>query len=439
MAHARAVTGIDWLHDGSGFFYSRYPAPAGISSTEGGKAGEETAMAKFQKIYYHALGTSQSEDQLVWQDEQNPDYMFGATVTEDGGYLLVSTTSSCDPVNRLFYSKLSGRAVADLPRDESGCIEVVRLVDNFDAEYDYVANDGSKLVFKTNLAAPRYRLISIDLDAAAAAGKQEAGAGAADAAVTEVVAESEHVLEWVRCCAHDRLLIGYLAHVKTVIELHPLSHDEGGGNERLSAVTLPSLGSVGSCSGRRHYNNVYFNFTSFLYPGTIFKYDASTPSTPAQVYKQTIVQGFDPSQYEAQQHFFKSKDGTTVPMFVVHSKGLRTDNGGDNPCLLYGYGGFNISLAPSFSPFKLVLLEAMLKQNVSGGGGVWAICNLRGGGEYGEDWHQGGTKACKQNVFDDFIGAAEELVAKGYTKVSERVRGASGQRLHEGERACERS
>jgi prolyl oligopeptidase len=202
-------TGINWMHDGSGFFYSRYPPPGGVDSTEGGSAGEETAMASFQKLYFHTLGTAQSEDQLVWRDEQFKDYMFEASVTDDGEYLLIATTASCDPVNRLFYCKFNGRAVTDLPRaGSSGCIEVVRLVDNFNAEYDYVTNDGSKVVFKTNLAAPKYRLISIDLEAAAAAAAAVEGGGVAEVAVVEVVAESEHVLEWARCCADDRLVLG---------------------------------------------------------------------------------------------------------------------------------------------------------------------------------------------------------------------------------------
>ncbi|XP_065184175.1 prolyl endopeptidase-like [Sycon ciliatum] len=370
---------IAWTHDNKGFFYCRYPV--------GDKSdGTETDANLNQMLYYHIVGTAQSDDVLCWKCPEQPKWMCSAEVTDDGEYVILGIVESCDPVNRLYYCKLS-----DLPNGITGCTDMlpcVKLIDNFDAKYDYIANDGREFSFMTNLKSPRYKLIRINLDKP----EQENWA--------DVVAEHEKdVLSWCSCVNQDKLVVCYQQDVKDVLYLHKLSD-----GSRIKQFPL-DVGSVVSYSGRREDNFMFYKFTSFLTPGTIYYCDLSLETLEPKVHLDTKVAGFEADTFEVKQVFYESYDRTRVPMFIIHQKGISLD--GNHPVLMYGYGGFNISLNPSFSVSRLLFCQHL--------GGVLAIPNLRGGGEYGETWHKGGIHAKKQNVFDDFHSAAEYLIANKYT------------------------
>jgi len=385
---------ISWTPDGAGFFYSRYDAPKGLATTDdGGAAGTETTASKFHKLYYHALGTPQHVDVLVWDDPEHEDYMFAAEVTDDGAYVLLTIFESCDPVNKLYAAPLDALLAAAADARTT----FVRLVDDFRAQFEYVANDGAKLLLKTNLDAPSYKLVGVDISGAL-------GGGGGALTFSDALPESEHVLEWAQCVAGDRLICCYVEHVKNVLKQYTLPSGVAAPCVFERDVPLPSLGTVSGFSGERAHEEVYYSFTSFLYPGSAYMYEPRTGKLT--LIFETVVPGFKASRYVTEQAFYTSKDGTRVPMFLVHGRGLKKD--GNNATLLYGYGGFAISLTPYFSAFRLVLLQLL--------GGVYALANIRGGGEYGETWHQAGTKAHKQRVFDDFHGAAEHLIRAGYTR-----------------------
>jgi len=399
-------SGIEWAHDGSGFFYSRYPAPAGVGTTEdGGAAGTETAAAEFHALYFHALGTPQTADLLIAENKSEKNWMFGAEITDDGRYLLVSVSESCDPVNRLFVAEIAaaaeggGGGVAALPRmeqapDGSNGVALRKVVDDFDCGWDYIANDGETFFFKTNQGAPNRKVVK---------GPIFGG----PAAWADHVAEAPSVMRWAGVANGDALCICYMRDVKDEIAVHSLASGAHGHD-----LPMPGPGCIVGFSAERDQPDVFFKFTGFTTPGTIFKWERAGPDAAAEAYagppaifRETTVNGLDLDSFASSQVFFTSKDGTRVPMSVVHAKGMALD--GSAPALLYGYGGFNISIPPSFNPFKLVLVAEM--------GGTYAVANIRGGGEYGEAWHDGGTKGSKQNVFDDFIGAAEHLISAGYT------------------------
>ncbi len=352
-----------WTKDGRGFYYSRYDAP---------KSGEALTGANyFHKLYYHRLGTPQSSDVLVFHRPDKKEWNFGGTVTDDGRYLVITATEGTDPRNRVLYQDLSqpGSPVTELLMD-------------FDADYTFIDNDGPLFWFRTDLQAPRARVIAIDITQPDRANWRE------------IIPESENTLTAVNVVG-NRFFCHYLQDARSVVRVFALD----GRHER--DVDLPGIGSAGGFGGKRSDTETFYVFTSFTTPGTIYRYDIASGSS--QVWRAPKVD-FDSAAFETRQVFFNSKDGTRVPMFVTHRKGLKLD--GTNPTYLYGYGGFNISLTPSFS----VAIAAWLEM-----GGVYAMPNLRGGGEYGEAWHQAGTKLQKQNVFDDFIAAAEWLVANRYT------------------------
>lgn len=352
-----------WTKDGSGFFYSRYDAPKPGDALKG--------VNKFHKLYFHRLGTDQSADELIYERPEQPDWGFGGAVTEDGKYLVIEASEGTDPKNRVLYKDLSKPGSP-----------VVELLMNFDASYNFVGNAGPMFWFKTDLSAPRGRLIVVDIT------------NPAREHWREVLPQTEETLEGVSV-VNNQFIAEYLKDAHSVVKVFNLDSSL----ER--EVTLPGLGSVGGFGGKRWDTETFYGFTSFTTPGTIYRYDAATGEST--LFRQPKVD-FDDSAYETKQVFYTSKDGTRVPMFIVHKRGLALD--GTNPTLLYGYGGFNVSLTPSFSVSRVAWLEM---------GGVYALANLRGGGEYGEDWHQAGTKLNKQNVFDDFIAAAEWLIANGYT------------------------
>ena len=354
-----------WSKDGKGFFYSRYEEP---------KQGAEFQSLNFNsKIYYHRLGDPQSKDTLSYYRPEHPDWQYGAVVTEDGHWLVIVTHLDSEERNRV--------TVVDLTTPGAKPLE---LVDNFEREYNFVGNAGAEFYFKTNRDAPRRRLVAIDI------GKLDG-----PPAWKEIIPESEATLLHVGFVA-DRFIASYIEDVKPKVRVFERD------GRRLRDVQFPAIGSAAGFGGERTDKETFYTFTSFAVPASIYRYDpASGEST---LFRRPELK-FNPDDYQVKQVFYRSKDGTGVPMFVVCKKGLVLD--GSNPTLLYGYGGFNISLLPAFSAARLAWMEM---------GGVYAQPNLRGGGEYGEAWHKAGTKLQKQNVFDDFIAAAEWLIANRYTR-----------------------
>ena len=360
-------SGASWTHDGRGFFYSRYPEAADKALT---------SVNRFQKVYYHRLGTAQARDVLVYERPDQPDWGFGAAVTDDGRYVVMNVWLGTDRRNRVHYLDLRS---ATRPRVTGA---VTRLLDDFDAGYGFIGNDGPVFYFLTDLDAPKKRVIAIDTRQPERARWRE------------IIPQGEDVLEGVQII-HDVFVAHYMHDAHSRLRLFALD------GRFLKDVALPTLGAVASISGERKDDAMFYAFTSFLYPTTIFRYDFTEGTS--SVFKAPAID-FDPSRYETKQVFYTSKDGTRVPMFITHKQGIKLD--GSNPTYLYGYGGFDISLTPSFSVSVLAWLEL---------GGVYAMPNLRGGGEYGEEWHQAGMHEKKQNVFDDFLAAAEYLIAQGYT------------------------
>ena len=355
-----------WTKDGKGFFYSRYDAPK-----------EATKLADvnyFQKLYYHRIGTPQSADTLVYDRADQKEWGFGGQTTDDGRYLIITTTKGTAPKYRVSYK--------DLSKPDS---KVVDLIDNFDAGYDFIDNVGTVFYFSTDRKAPKKRIVAIDVSKPGESNWKE------------IVAESSDTLAGADII-NNQLVLEYLKDARSVVRVHDLK------GKPVREIALPGIGTVGGLSGKRGELETFYSFTGFTNPTTIYRLNLKTGQST--VFRQPKVD-FNPADYETRQQFFASKDGTKVPMFIVSKKGIKLD--GSNPTYLYGYGGFNISMTPGFSPANLAWMEM---------GGVYVVANLRGGGEYGESWHQSGTKLQKQNVFDDFIGAAEWLVANKVTSPS---------------------
>jgi prolyl oligopeptidase len=362
-------SGAAWTHDSKGFYYSRYPEP------REGDALTDTNLN--QKLYFHRVGTPQSEDVLVYERPDQPKWGFSGSVTEDGRYLVVGVWKGTGPKNLVLYQDLAG-ANGNPP----GMNAMVALVGEFEAKFDFIGNRGPVFWFVTDLDAPRGRIIAIDLRKP---GREN---------WVELVAQGPDALQTASAVG-GRIFADYLHDAYTRVAIHDTK------GQHLGDVKLPGLGTAGGFAGRREHRETYYTYTSFNTPNAIYRYDiASGKST---VLREPKVD-FAKESYETAQVFYQSKDGTRVPMFITHRKGLARD--GNNPTLLYGYGGFNNPLTPFFSVVSAVWLEM---------GGVLAIANLRGGGEYGEEWHVAGTKLNKQNVFDDFIAAAEWLIANRYT------------------------
>jgi len=356
-------SGASWTIDHQGFFYTRYDEP--------GAATQFEEVNLFPKIYYHRLGTPQSEDVLIYERPDHKDWLLDGFVTEDGRYLIIAVRQGSASENLLFYK--------DLTQPNS---EVVELINTFEASYNFIDNDGTTFWLQTDLNAPRGRVVAIDLTSPEKSNWRE------------LIPQAEETLEGVGLL-NNQFVASYLKDAHTQIKILDLT------GSIVREVALPGLGSAGGFSGKRYDTETFYSFTGFTTPTTIYRYDMTTGETT--LFRQPKVD-FNPTDYETKQVFYTSKDGTQVPMFITHRKGLELN--GNNPTYLYAYGGFNISLTPSFSPSLLVWMEL---------GGVYAVPNLRGGGEYGEAWHQAGMKLQKQNVFDDFIAAAEWLIANGYT------------------------
>ena len=353
-------SGISWQGN-KGYYYSSYDKPEDGSQL--------SAKTQHHKLYYHNLGTPQEEDILVFGGEQQPNRYIGGFVTEDQQYLVVSAAQNTSG-NRLY--------IKDLSNPEA---EFILFQDDYMARFSYEDNIGSAFYFSTNIDAPNYRIIKTDFLTPGKGNWQD------------VIPETENVLR--ASTAGGKIFANYLVDAKTEIR----QFDMNGKLER--KLELPGIGSAFGFGDKKEVEELYYTFTSFTFPATIYKYNITTGES--ELYKKPQVD-FIPKDYETEQVFYQSKDGTKIPMFITYKKGM--EKNGKNPTWLYGYGGFNISLTPGFSAFRVMWLE---------NGGIYAQPNLRGGGEYGERWHEAGTKMNKQNVFDDFIAAGEYLVDNKYT------------------------
>jgi prolyl oligopeptidase len=417
-------SGASWTKDSKGFFYSRYDAP---------KPGEDKLKAvNFdQKMFYHRVGQKQEDNVLMYERPDQKDWGFGGGVTEDGRYLVMSIWQGTEQKNRVYVRDLTTHPIDAKPSEtdlkiaevqrkirqgldaidaaaekDKGTLGVgigglitqrndlvksqgnmafgfLELLNDFDAEYSFVYNKGTVFYFQTNNNAPRNRLIAIDITKP---GKEN---------WKEIVPQSDLVLNGVTHVG-GQFFANYMKDAATLIK----NYDESG--KFLKDIALPGLGSAGGFGGENEDTETFYSFSSYTVPGAIYRFDTTTGKST--IFKAPKVD-FNPDQFETKQVFYTSKDGTKIPMFITHKKGVKLD--GSNPTLLYGYGGFNISLTPGFSPVNIPWLEM---------GGIYVVANIRGGGEYGHDWHQSGVKLKKQNVFDDFIAAAEWLVANKYTQ-----------------------
>ncbi len=357
-------SGASFSKDGKGFFYSRYDEP------------KEQSMLRdanyYQKLYYHKLGTPQAEDALIYKRDDKKEWGFSGSVTDDGKYLIIHISEGTEPKNRIYYK--------DLTQSDSA---VVALLDERDAVYQFIDNDGPVFWFVTNLNAPLSRVIAIDTRHP---GRDH---------WKTIVPESDETL-LSAAMLDNKFVASYLKDAHSEVKVFDVH------GKFLRTVQTPGLGTVAGFGGKRTDKETFYSYTSYSTPATIYRYDLASGNST--VFRKPAVE-FNPQDYETKQVFYTSKDGTRVPMFITSRKDLKLD--GNNPTLLYGYGGFDISLTPAFSVGNLVWMEM---------GGVYVQANLRGGGEYGEPWHLAGTKLLKQNVFDDFISAAEWLIANKYTQ-----------------------
>ena len=363
-------SGMSWKDDG--IYYSRYDAP---------KEGDElSGKNEFHKVYYHKIGSSQDDDILIYENKEFPLRNYYAGTTEDESYLILTETESTSG-NSLYVRKT-----------DSDKKDFTLIAKGFDYDYNVIDNIDNRLLVYTNYEAPRYKLVIIDPEEPDMKNWKD------------VIPEQEDVLQSVSLIG-GKIVAEYMHDAASRAYIYEYN------GKQVGELSLPGIGSMGGLSGKKDEDMAFYSFTSFTFPSTIYKYDIS--KNKSEVFRKSEID-FDGSRYETKQVFYESKDGTKVPMFIIHKKGLKLN--GKNPAYLYGYGGFNISLTPSFSLTRLVLLENNF---------VVAIANLRGGGEYGEEWHKAGTKMHKQNVFDDFIAAAEYLIKDGYTS-SEKLAIAGG-------------
>ena len=354
--------GVSWLKDNSGFFYSRFP--------DAEKGAELKGANKFQKIYFHKLGTPQSEDVLIYERPDDGELFVNGNVTEDGDWMLISVAKGTERMNMVYFKNLKSENSQILP-----------LVADRKNSYSFVGNDGPVFYFRTDKDAERGRLVSVDVS-----GRSPVW--------NEIIPQAAETLNGIQMI-NDQFVANYLKDAYTQIK----TYDKTGKHVR--DVQLPGIGSAGGFGGKQKDTETFYSFSSYNAPPTIYRYDMKTGKST--LFRQAKVK-FNPADFEVKQVFFTSKDGTRVPMFITHKKGLKLD--GTNPTILYGYGGFNISQTPGFSVARLPWLEM---------GGVYAVANIRGGAEYGKSWWANGAKLKKQNVFDDFIAAAEHLIASKYT------------------------
>jgi len=355
-------SGISWQGN-DGYYFSTYEKP---------KGSQLTAKTNNHKLYYHKVATPRSDDKLIFGNDKDPRRYVGGGLTEDERFLVISAATSTTG-NELYIQDLS---------DPKG--KLITVVNNFDNENNIIGNEGSRLLIQTNLNAPNNRVVEVDFSTPTSENWKD------------VILETENVLS--ASTGGGYLFADYTVDVKTQVKQFDLK------GKLVREVELPGIGSAAGFGAEEKDKELYYSFTSFTYPTTIYKYDIATGAS-SLYYKPKV--DFNPDEYETKQVFYTSKDGTKVPMFIVYKKGIELN--GKNPTWLYAYGGFGVSMTPGFSPSRIAWLE---------NGGVYAQPNLRGGGEYGEKWHLAGTKFNKQNVFDDFIEAAEYMIAEKYTSSS---------------------
>ena len=356
-------TGVSWDAKSEGFFYSKYPDP---------KPGEKfTSLNLENKVMYHRLGTDQSQDYVVYWRPENPNWNYGSYATEDGNWLVIQISVGTDDKYRVYLKDLTKPYAAPIP-----------VIDEFENSYGYIYNDGPVFYMTTDYQAPNKRVVKIDVR------------NPSKENWVEIIPERKEPLQGANF-VNNMLVCSYLRDVKTAVDIFTID------GRPVRSVELPGPGSAGGFGGEPTDTETYYSFSSFAMPPSIYRYDMITGES--ELYWRANVD-FDADRYTTTQVFYPSKDGTMIPMFIAHRKDIDLD--GTNPTLLYGYGGFNISLRPSFSITRAAWMEM---------GGVYALANLRGGGEYGREWHEGGKKLNKQNVFDDFIWAAEWLIDNGYT------------------------
>jgi prolyl oligopeptidase len=412
---------IAWTHDNRGFFYSRYDEPV--------SGNKMTVVNRNHKIYYHRLGRPQSRDELIFDRPDQPDWLLQGRVTDDGQYLIITVSQGTDVRNRLYFIDL------DNPGKPQINNPVVRLLDRLDAEYQFIGNRRTWFYVRTDRNAPKGRIVAISIDNPREQRWNTIVAEAKDALVSATFAGEDIVARYLQDARSSVRFFGSprddLRDQRTraqpaprrtgsiyddtssgpLISRGPVQQTGGGFTPR-GELPLPGIGTVNQINGKQGDDELFYSFTSFLNPATIYRYDLKTRRNA--VFREPKVP-FDASQYETRQVFYSGKDGTRVPMFITAKKGVRLD--GNNPTLLYAYGGFNIPQTPSFSSANAAWLEM---------GGIYALANLRGGGEYGKDWHEGGMLGKKQNVFDDFIAAAQYLIREKYTSTPKLViRGGS--------------
>jgi prolyl oligopeptidase len=354
---------VAWLSDGSGFYYNRYPEP--------GTVGTEDLQA-YNRLYFHEVGTPQSADQLVYERPDAKELNFNPRITEDEQYLVLYVWHGAINRNRVYYRPVQSEMKADF----------VRLMDEGDAEYSFLGNTGEMFYFATDLDAPKGRIIAVDLNRPEREHWQT------------IIPEGENAFHLVQIVNNQFV----------VVTLHDAAHrlhlyNLDGSPDR--EIPLPTLGSIEWITGKQNDTEMFFSFTSYLYPVTVFRYDFTTGSL--EIFRQPTL-NFNTDEYITRQVFATSKDGTRVPVFLTHRADLQANK--SVPVLLYGYGGYSINMTPTFYVHALPWVEK---------GGIYAVAVLRGGAEYGEDWHKAGMLHNKQNVFDDFISAGEWFIQNGYT------------------------
>ncbi|MFN9627539.1 MAG: prolyl oligopeptidase family serine peptidase [Planctomycetota bacterium] len=360
---------VAWTSDHLGFFYSRYDEP---------KEKEFTGVNYFQKLYYHRIGTDQSQDVLVYERPDQKEWGFGASVSDDGKYLAISVWRGTEKKSLFFYAPI---ADGTIPSKQ----QVVELVSDFNADWQFLGNDGKRFYFETDDSAPKHRIVAIDLDTPESKDWKT------------LVPETQHSIESSSLLG-DRFLVHYIQDATSTVREFSIDGKPG------PELNIPSLGTVSGFEGKRSAKETFFSFTNYITPLTVVRLDLD--SLESTTWKSPKV-AFDPANYLTERVFYISKDGTRIPMILSRKKGI--DKNGQMPTILYGYGGFNISITPNFSPANVAWMEQ---------GGMYAVANLRGGGEYGRDWHESGMLENKQRVFDDFIGAAEHLIQENYTSSS---------------------
>lgn len=353
-------SGVSWHKNG--FYYSGYAPP---------KAGKELAAKnEFHKVYYHELGTEQKKDKIIFESQEHPTRNFGARVSEDEKFLVVSASEGTS--GNIIYVKHLEEPTSDF----------IQFIENFDNETSFIGNEEDKLFFITNYNAPNKKIVFTTIEQSSPEQWEE------------LIPEKEYVIENISI-AGDKLFVNYLKDVQSKIETYSFD------GELLTELKLPEIGIAGRVSGKRNQPTAYFTFSSYISPTKIYQVNLEEVQT--DLYFEPRVD-FKTGEYVTKQVFYESKDGTKIPMFISHKKDIELN--GNNPCMLYAYGGFNISVKPTFDVSKAVFMQ---------NGGIYAVANIRGGSEYGEEWHKAGMLENKQNVFDDFIAAANFLKDKKYT------------------------